>query len=146
MIAYNVDLRMKKKELLWYSYASRYLRFGYSWQVSTCICLHLRALMIESIKSSVCGWSHTGPSPVSTHSRSSQRLLRRCPMIPLWGREPAKYFAFLCCSFQGKVLLSRISPHKPLNTSVSTANGLRRSEGNIYNYTCYLQQNRVYCH
>lgn len=58
---------------------------------------------------------------------------------PALGRERAKYSAFLSCPFQGKVLLSRISPHKPLNASASTANGLQRCEGNIYNYPWFIQ-------
>lgn len=58
---------------------------------------------------------------------------------PALGRKLAKYSAFLSCPFQGKVLLSRISPHKPLNTSASTANGLQQCEGNIYNYPWFIQ-------
>lgn len=40
-------------------------------------------------------------------------------------------------------LLSRISPHKPLNTSASTANGLQQPEGNICNYPRTFSE-RVY--
>lgn len=82
------------------------------------------------------------PHGAESCQHSRPQLPAAAPMLshdPTPGRELAKYFAFLSRSFQGKVLLSRISPHKPLNTSASTANGLQQSEGNIYNYTCYLQ-------
>lgn len=61
------------------------------------------------------------------------------PHDPTPGRIPAKYSAFLSCCFQGKLLLSRISPHKPLNTNASTVNGLQQCEGNICNYPCFIQ-------
>jgi len=47
--------------------------------------------------------------------------------------EHANFPAFFSYPFHGKLLLSRISPHKPLNTSPSTVNGLQQREGSIYN-------------
>lgn len=73
---------------------------------------------------------------------SQLQLPMAAPMLshdPALGRKLTKYSAFLSCPFQGKVLLSRISPHKPLNTSASTANGLQQREGNICNYPCFIQ-------
>ncbi len=72
---------------------------------------------------------------------SQPQLPAAAPMLSQnpQGRKLAKYSAFLSCPFQGNVLLPRISPHKPLNTSASTANGLQQCEGNIYNYPWFIQ-------
>lgn len=84
----------------------------------------------------------TEPHGAERCQHSQPQLPMAAPMLshdPALGRKLAKYSAFLSCPFQGKVLLSRISPHKPLNTSASTANGLQRCEGNIYNYPRFIQ-------
>lgn len=82
------------------------------------------------------------PHGAESCQHSQPQLPVAAPMLshdPALGRKLAKYSTFLSCPFQGKVLLSRISPHKPLNTSASTANGLQQSEGNIYNYPSFVQ-------
>lgn len=82
------------------------------------------------------------PHGAEACQHSQPQLPMLAPMVshdPALGRKRAKYAAFLSCLFQGKWLLSRMSPHKPLNTSASTANGLQRCEGNIYNYPWFIQ-------
>lgn len=74
---------------------------------------------------------------------SQPQLKKPAPMLhhdPALRKEQASYSAFLSYPFQGKLLLSCISPHKPLNTSASTVNRLQQSKGTVYNYSGFLLQ------
>lgn len=107
------------------------------------VSLYVCSCALLLIRSSVFVWSHMEQNPVSTQSHSSGCLPLRCPTIPLqWASKPAARLSFPP-PFHGTSLRSRFSPHKPLNTSASAANGLQQCKGNIYNYSLFALRQRL---
>lgn len=102
--------------------------------VFTCVCLCVTVSKKQCFS--------TEPHGAEPCQHSRPQLPAPAPVLshePAAGIELAKYSALLSWLFLGKLLLSQVSPHKPLNTSSSTANGLQQCEGNVYNYTWIVQ-------
>lgn len=117
---------LKCWELPHCSYTSKYLllvkEIG-QW-VHVCMCVSVCYCQKEAVFVDGATWGRTLSAIIATAPSG-------CSNAAPWsqyGEECLpKYIAFLSCSIQGKVLLSCISPHKPLNTSASTADGLQEN-------------------
>lgn len=125
---------------LWVAALFLYLQISAACIKLACKCVFAYVCLCVTVNKKQClSMEPHGANPCQHSQPQLPVAARMLSHDPTLGSKLAKYCAFLSCSFQGKVLLSPISPHKPLNTGASTVNGLQRCEGNIYNYPRFIQ-------